>query len=442
MPSRRALLAVLSAVAWAAAVVPATAATPAPVIREVVLHGEIDPASQRYLDEQIDAASRRGDAAIVIRMDTPGGLSSSMHEIIKHELASKVPVVVWVAPDGARAASAGLFLAMAADVVAMAPQTNIGSATPINSSGQNIGSDLRRKVINDAVAQIRALAQSHGRNADWAERAVRVAANLPASDAVAQHVAEFEAGTQAELLARLDGFRTKPKGLVVHTRGARVQVVQMSFPLRVLQALIDPNIVFLLFLGGIALIVFEVAHPGLIAPGLVGAAMVLVALFGLSVLPFTWTGVALVGAGIALLVAELHVGHGALAILGLALVIVGGLSLFDTAGTPYQVSTPLVIAIAIALAAFLWLVVSRVLKARHAPLRSGDVVFLGSRGVVREALTPRGLVAVDGALWQAETADGAPLAAGAAVVVNARRGLLLEVAPVPVEAQEASCTPS
>jgi membrane-bound serine protease (ClpP class) len=441
MPTRRALLAVLSAVAWAVAVVPATAAQ-APVIREVVLHGDIDPASQRYLDEQIDAASRRGDAAIVIRMDTPGGLSSSMHEIIKHELAAKVPVVVWVAPDGARAASAGLFLAMAADVVVMAPQTNIGSATPIDSSGQNIGSDLRRKVINDAVAQIRALAQSHGRNADWAERAVRVAANLPASDAVAQHVAEFEAGTQAELLARLDGFRTRPKGLVVHTRGARVEVVQMSFPLRVLEALIDPNIVFLLFLGGIALIVFEVAHPGLIAPGLVGAAMLLVALFGLSVLPFTWTGVALVGAGLVLLVAELHVGHGALAILGLAFVTVGGLSLFDTAGTPYRTSTPLVVAVALALTAFLSLVVSRVLKARHAPLRSGDVLFLGARGVVREALAPRGLVAVDGALWQAETPDGAPLPTGTAVVVNARRGLLLEVAPVPIEDQEVSCTPS
>jgi membrane-bound serine protease (ClpP class) len=430
------------AIAWAVAVAPSATAAPTPIVREVVLHGEIDPASERYLDEQIDAASRRGDAAVVIRLDTPGGLSTSMHEIIKHELASRVPVVVWVAPDGARAASAGLFIAMAADVIAMAPQTNIGSATPIDSSGQNIGSDLRRKVINDAVAQIRALAQSHGRNADWAERAVREAANLPAKDALAQNVIELVAGSQAELLTRLDGLKTRPKGLVLHTAGARVETVEMSFPLRVLQALIDPNIVFLLFLGGIALIIFEVAHPGLIAPGLVGAAMLLVALFGLTVLPFTWTGVALVGAGLVLLVAELHVGHGALAILGLALVTVGGLSLFDTAGTPYRTSTPLVITLAVALTAFLSLVVSRVLKARRAPVRSGDVVFLGSHGVVREALAPRGLVAVDGALWQAECTDGAPLPVGAAVVVNARHGLLIEVAPVPVEDQEASCTPS
>jgi len=255
VPSLRAFF-VFAAAGAAALALSGTASAAQPRVLLVQFASDINPVTQDYLTGQIDRANDDHYDAVVIQMDTPGGLDSSMRAIIKSELASRVPVVVYVAPPGARDASAGVFITMASDVAAMAPETNIGSSTPISSSGGNIPSDLRRKVINDAVAYIRSLASEHGRNADWAEKAVREAANLPARDALAQHVVDVIAPDVPTLLDRIDGRKVEPKGIVLHTRGAAITTVHMSLWKRLLNTLIDPNLIaILLSLGTLGIIV-------------------------------------------------------------------------------------------------------------------------------------------------------------------------------------------
>src|SRR5918911_1319833 len=237
MPSVRALFLLAALVTGVLALAPGAAAA-TPRVLAVEFDNDVNPVTQGYLTGAIDRAQDEHYDAVVLLVDTPGGLDSSMRAIIKKELDSKVPVVVYVYPPGSRDASAGVFITMAADVAAMAPQTNIGSSTPISSSGGDIPPDLRRKVINDAVAYIRGLAQAHGRNADWAEKAVREAVNLPARDALRENVVDAVAPSLPALLDQIDGTKTKPKGLVLHTSGAHVDTVRMSLWKRVLDTLI------------------------------------------------------------------------------------------------------------------------------------------------------------------------------------------------------------
>src|SRR5919109_4966653 len=292
MPSLRAFF-LLAFLVLAVAAGGASAGGERPRVLAAEFENDINPVTQDYLTGAIERAEDDGYDAVVILMDTPGGLDSSMRAIIKPELASKVPVIVYVYPPGARDASAGVFITMGADVAAMAPQTNIGSATPGASGGGNIPSDLRRKVINDAVAYIRALAQEHGRNADWAEEAVRRAANLSAREALAQNVVDIVAPDLPTLLERIDGTRVEPKGLVLHTAGAEVDTIDMSLWKRILDTLIDPNIIVLLMSLGVLGITVELFNPGLVFPGTVGAVSLIVGLFGLQILPVSWAGVLL-----------------------------------------------------------------------------------------------------------------------------------------------------
>jgi membrane-bound serine protease (ClpP class) len=361
-----------------------------------------------------------------------------MRAIIKKELDSKVPVVVYVYPPGSRDASAGVFITMAADVAAMAPQTNIGSSTPISSSGGNIPSDLRRKVINDAVAYIRGLAREHGRNANWAEQAVRKAVNLESRAALRENVVDVVAPDLPTLLERIDGTTTKPKGLVLHTAGARVDTIDMSLWKRVLDTLIDPNIVVLLMSLGALGIIVELSHPGLVLPGTFGAIALVVGLFGLQVLPVSWAGILLMLLALGLFVTDVFVtSHGALTAAGAAAFVVGSLMLFDPAGPAYQVSWEVAVAIAVTLALFVGLVVTKVWQARRRRPTTGREELVGETAVVRRALDPVGMVFVHGELWQARTA-GERVEVGARVRVDAMDGLVLEVsraqAPQPVTA--------
>lgn len=417
-------LVAIAALLASLACVQAAAAAP-PRVLAVHFDTEVNPATQSYLSHQLDRAADGRYDAVAILLDTPGGLSESMRKIVQDELASPVPVIVYVSPSGARAASAGVWIGQAADLLAMAPETNIGSSTPISSSGQNIGSDLRRKAVNDAAASLRSLAKTHGRNAQWADRAVRKASNLTAGEALRMNVIDVVAPSLPALLAKVDGTKTVPNGYVLHTKGAEIVEAEPGFLTELLSTLIDPNIVSLLFLAGIAGIAFEVLHPGIVLPGALGAVALLTSLFGFSVLPISWAGLGLVLLGIALLATDLFVPtHGALTLSGLVSLGIGLVMLFHEAPAPYSVSIPVVIALTATLGAFWLFALGKVIQARRMPpaLLGGQMV--GARGEVRRD----GLVLVQGELWQARADDDRPLRPGEAVEVErVEDGLVLAV---------------
>ncbi len=318
--------------------------------------------------------------------------------------------------------SAGVWISEAADVLAMAPVSNIGSSTPITSSGGNIGSDLKRKILNDAAASLRNLARAHGRNAKWADLAVRKASNLTADEALRMHVVDLVSPDLPTLLRTIDGRTVKLRGFTLHTAGDTVVTKQMGFFTRLLDALIDPNLLSLLFLAGIGGILFEVFHPGVVLPGALGAVSLVTALFGFSILPTNWAGFALIVLGLALLVIDAHVvTHGALTVSGLVALAVGMLMLFHDAPPPYEISVWFVIAVTGTLGGFMAFALGKAVQARRRP--SAMPAMVGAEGVARG----QGLVAVRGELWQATTDDGAPLEPGTQVRVDDIEGLRLKV---------------
>ena len=386
---------------------------------------DVNPVTQEWLNDRIAEAERKHFDALVIVLDTPGGLSESMRKIVKRELAAKVPVIVYVAPPGARAASAGVWIGQAADVLAMAPGTNIGSSTPITGNGQDLAKDLRRKVVNDAAASLRSLAKTHGRNARWADRAVREASNLTEQEAVQMNVVDLLAPSLPALLKKIDGRKTVPRGLTLHTAGATIVNVKPGFLTRLLSTLIDPNVISLLFLAGIAGIGFEIFHPGVVLPGALGAVSLVTALFGFSVLPVSWSGLALILLGIGLLVIDAHViSHGALTVSGLISLAVGMLMLFHDAPAPYETSVPLVVSVTLALGLFWAFAIGKAVQIRRRPASVGPHTIVGEEGIVRDG----GLVFVHGELWQVRSDE--PLAPGSHVQVVDRDGLTLDVRPV------------
>jgi len=401
----------------------ATAATP----RVLAIHfdADVNPVTQNYLCDNLSRAAKDGYTAAVIVLNTPGGLLQSKDKIVLCELNAKLPVLVWVGPNGATAGSAGVWIAQAADFLGMAPQTNIGSSTPIDSGGANIGSDLRRKLINHEAATLRALAQSHGRNVDWADRAVRVATNATAREALQMNVIDAVAPSLPSLLEQADGVKTKPRGYTLHVAGAQIHDVHLGFFTRLLNTLIDPNILPLLFLAGLAGIGFEIFHPGVVLPGALGAVALITALFGFSVIPISWGGLVLMLLGVALLVIDVHVTtHGALTVAGLISLAVGSIMLFQNA-PGYHTSKPLVIGVAVALGAVWVFALSKAVQVRRSPVEVGPQLIAGSVGEVRE----NGLVYVNGELWQARTTHGEELHQGDRVRVESLDGLVLTVRP-------------
>jgi membrane-bound serine protease (ClpP class) len=386
--------------------------------RVLVIHYamEVNPVTSSYLDHQLHRAESGHYNAAVIVLDTPGGLSDSMRKIVKTEVGLRVPVIVYVSPQGSRAASAGVWITEAADIAAMAPQTNIGSSTPIDSSGQNLGSDLRRKVINDAVASLKSLMRYHHRNVAFADAAVRRADNLDDVEAKQQNVVDVLAPTLPALLSKIDGRKTVGKNLTLHTAGAQLVNVSPGFFTRLLNALIDPNIIPLLFLAGLAGIGFEVFHPGVVLPGALGAVALLLALFGFAVLPISWAGLALLILGAALIVIDVHVvTHGALTVSGLICLVVGSLLLFHNAPAPYNdVNLPLLIAFAVGLGSIWAFAISKAMQVRRRPVAVGPQTIVGEIGEARRD----DLVFVHGELWRARTADGAPLQPGERIRVS------------------------
>lgn len=396
--------------------VSSVAAQAQPKVLAVHFSLDINPVSQDYVNHQIDEANNGDYSAVVILLDTPGGLSTSMEKIYEKILASRVPVIVYVSPQGAGAASAGVFVAEAADVLAMAPATNIGSSTPINQSGGNLGSDLRRKVINHFAKKLRTLAETNGRNGDWAASAVRRASNLTVDEALKINVIDLKAPDLRALLDKLDGYKTYRRHITLHTANAQIVDAHPSFFSRLLNVLIDPNILTLLFLAGLAGIGFEIFHPGVVLPGVLGAVALVTALFGFSILPISWAGLALLLLGVAMLVTDAFVtSHGAITVAGLISLVVGAIMLFRNAPSPYHVSLPLIISIAVVLGLLWGFAITKAVQVRRKPVSVGPQTIVGQIGEVRGDAQ----VFVNGELWKARSTHDERLRRGAKVKVDA-----------------------
>ncbi len=399
-------------------------------VPSIELSGEISPATESWVGRALDDAATDDAPLVIIRLDTPGGLDSSLREIVKDMLAAPMPVVVYVTPAGARAASAGVFITEAADVAAMAPETNIGSASPINANGQDIGDTLGRKITNDAAAFVRALATTHGRNPDLAEEMVREATNVTSAEALDAELIDLIASDQDDLLAQLDGFEVQgPKAATIQTAGLTLDQREMPFQYDLLQVLVNPNVAFLLLLVGMVGITLEFFSPGAILPGAVGAISLLLGLFGTVQLPVEAIGVVLMVLGIGLIIAEAQLPTaGLLGLAGVAALAGGGLLLFDTGDSDFSISPVLVVGVAVVLGGGTILVGRKALAARHRPVATGEEEIVGSLGDVRRAVDPIGQVFVGGALWRARVADPAePIGVGYRVKVEAIDGLTLTV---------------
>jgi membrane-bound serine protease (ClpP class) len=425
----RPFLRALLASAAAALVVPGLALAAPPKVLAIHYDFEVNPVTSSYLDHQLQRAEDGHYDAAIILLDTPGGLSESMRKIVKKEISLDIPVITYVSPSGARAASAGVWITEAADIAAMAPATNIGSSTPIDSSGQNLGSDLRRKVINDAVASLTSLMRFHHRNAAWAAEAVRRAKNLDEQKAREMNVVDVLAPSLPALLKAIDGRRTIGKNLTLHTAGAQVVEVHPGFFTRLLNTLVDPNLIPLLFLAGIAGIGFEIFHPGVVLPGALGAVSLLLALFGFAVLPISWAGLALLILGAALLVIDAHViSHGTLTVSGLVSLVVGSLLLFHNAPSPYNhVNTPLLVAFALVLGGAWAFALTKAVQVRRRPVSVGPQTMVGEVGEARRD----DLVFVQGELWRARPVAGTLRPGQRVRVTGVGAGLVLEVEPLP-----------
>jgi membrane-bound serine protease (ClpP class) len=416
--------------AAAALLVPLNASAATPHVERADLNGDINNIMSAYIATSVNRAEADHADALLVVMNTPGGISTSMDEIVTNLLNSSVPVIVYVYPSGARAASAGLFVAQAADVLAMAPGTNIGSAHPIDASGANLTGDLGAKVLNDAVTRVRSLASTHGRNADWAEQAVRNSVNIDAEEAVRLKVADLEANDIGSLLRQIDG-RQVPRTngtLTIHSAGAAIDDFPMPFWQVFLNALIDPTIAALLILVAGYGIITELSNPGLILPGVVGGIAGVLAIVSLANLPVNIAGGLLMLLALLLFVADIKAPtHGFLSVGGAFALVLGMAFLINTGPVGLGVNPIVSVVTGLVTLAFFTFFIRKVWQARRQPAFSGPESMVGAVGEAREAISPEGLVFVKGALWKASAEQ--PIAAGAPVRVVGRHGLELEVAP-------------
>jgi len=419
---------------------------PAAAERAVVLEidGAIGPPVADYIARELGSARAADARLIILRMNTPGGLDTSMRRIISAILASPVPVATYVAPNGARAASAGTYIAYASAIAAMAPGTNIGAATPVQFGGNPLfPSDQKsqkdekksgdsadtetRKIVNDATAYIRSLAAVSGRNADWAADAVRSAASLPAAEALSLHVIDVIADDVPDLLRKIDGREVTIAGKPVRlaTAGLEVETRPPDWQTELLMLVTNPNVAFILMLIGVYGLIFEFLSPGAVAPGLIGAISLLVALYALAFMPINYVGAALVLLGVALMIAEVHIGaFGALGVGGIAAFIIGAVMMFPAQVPGFSLSHGVVAVTALGSAALLLLALAAVLRRRR-PVVTGHEALIGAEGETVSWQNGEGRVRVKGEIWLARS--DAALTAGSRVKIVGRDGLVLRV---------------
>lgn len=445
--------ALLLSAGWTALCAPASPTAGRGFVARITLDGPIGPAAAEYFDDASQRARKDGARAIVLRMDTPGGLSASMHNIVASILASPIPVLGYVAPAGARAASAGTYILYACHVAAMAPATHLGAATPVALGGHTPmpspagsapsatssspakapeGDAESHKVLNDAIAYIHSLAQLRGRNAAWAEQAVRGAATLTANEAVARHVVDFTAGDVQVLLRKASGLQVKlgRQTRTLALAGLPVRDYAPDWRTRFLGIITNPTVAYILIMAGLYGLILEAFHPGVFFPGVVGAICLLIGLYALQLLPVSYAGLALIALGVGLMLAEVFTpSFGVLGLGGAAAFLVGSIMLFHHNVPGYGISLGVITGLAFSALAVLALIVALVARARRAQLVSGDPVMVNAFGEVLQAVPAggKGWARVHGERWRIRS-DSA-LAIGARVRVTRRDGLTLWVEP-------------
>ncbi|MCZ6560026.1 MAG: nodulation protein NfeD [Gammaproteobacteria bacterium] len=400
------------------------------------IDGGIGPATSEYLTNGIADAAEENASLVIIQMNTPGGLDSSMRDIIHAILQSSVPVVGYVAPSGSRAASAGTYIMYASHIAAMAPATNIGSATPVQigvegprkpgaedeeddadgaepkSESQGEGTTaMERKVINDAVAYIRGLAELRNRNVDWAEKAVREAVNVTATEALELGIIDLIAESPQQLLQEIDGMSVEVDGKIetLTTAGLAVTEIEPTWRNKLLSVITDPSVAYMLLMLGIYGLIFEGYNPGAILPGVVGAISILLALYAFQILPVNYAGLGLIALGVILLIAEVFApSFGALGIGGVIALVSGSIILMDTDVPGYQISRSLILSVAILSSAMIVGIVYFAIRARSRPVVSGSEQMIGMTGTARGKIGLKGTAFVHGELWQAHASDKIP----------------------------------
>jgi membrane-bound serine protease (ClpP class) len=380
------------------------------------------------VEKRIRLANESDTQAVIIELDTPGGLAESMRRIVKAIFDSRIPVVVFVSPSGARAASAGVMITLAADIAAMAPGTNIGAAHPVASGGQKIEGTMQDKVTNDMVAYSRSIAKKRGRNADWVEKAVRESVSVTHSEALEANVIDLVADDLTDLIDKIHGREVADKG-VLDVKEAVPIVVPQDLRTRILKVVGNPNIAYILMMIGLAGLYFELAHPGVIFPGVIGGICLILAFFAFQTLPVNAAGVLLILLAIVFFVIEMKiVSYGLLSFAGVIALFLGSLMLFSGKPASLKISLSVLVPTLLFVSGFFIVVAGLVFRAQIRRPRTGASGLIGEIGEVREALTPEGKVFVHGELWQAHATIDLPK--GSRVRVIDVEGLTLSVAPL------------
>jgi membrane-bound serine protease (ClpP class) len=401
-------------------------------VLKVVVNDTIQPISEEYIARAIDEARRRGDQAILIEINTPGGLVDSTRQIIEHITTSAVPVIIYVTPSGSRAASAGFFILESADIAAMAPGTNTGAAHPVILGGGKMDDVMKEKLENDAAALMRSVAARRGRNVDVAESTVRQSKSFTEQEALSQHLIDYVAANDDELLRQIDGKsfkRFNGETVTLKLSGQPLSPFNMTLKEKILAYLMDPNVAFLLLAIGALSLYVEFNHPGAVIPGTVGIVFILVAAFALNLLPTRFAALILILGAFALFAAEAKFAtHGVLTIGGIALLTLGGLLLVDSPIPEMRVHLLTAFAVSIPLGLITAFLMTIAIKARRNKVVTGAQGLVGEMGVAQTSLSPQGKVFVHGELWDAVAAS--PLPPGQMVIVRSIDGLILQVDPL------------
>ena len=401
------------------------AAEETPAVHILKIVAPIGPGVADFVVDALETADRENAACVVIQLDTPGGLAESMRRIIVTILAARAPVIVFVAPSGARAASAGVMITMAADIAAMAPGTNIGAAHPVGAGGKEIDDTMSEKIVNDMVAQARSVAEKRGRNADWVEDAIRDSVSITETEALREDVIDLVADDMDTLLKLLDGRKVKGKG-VLAIKDAPRKIVAEGLRTKVLKAISDPNIAFILFLIGAAGLYFELSHPGAIFPGVIGGLCLILSIYAFQMLPVNYVGILLMALAVIFFILEIKVtSFGMLSVAGTIALFLGGLMLYKESDDGIRLSLGVLIPAVGIVSTFFAVVAGLAFKAQTAGTRTGRSGLIGEIAIVKQTIDPEGKVFVHGELWKAR-AD-AVLAVGQTVRVVAVEGLTMTV---------------